>query len=153
MIHAKEITSSANKKAQEYLAGWQRARAELDNYRKRIQSEQDIADQKRLIRLLEPFLQLKDNFNAVAAHLPQELENNAWAQGVLHISRQLDDILLQYDVRVVGKTGEEFDPAKHEAVEQIKKKNMSEGKVVAVVRAGYAIGDQIIRPAQVKVSV
>lgn len=137
-------------KEQEYLEGWQRARAELENYKKRMTQERSQSLERLKAITVEPLLQLSDNFAAMTAHVPPHLQKDAWAQGVLHIGRQLETILQEFGLEVLGKVGEDFNPRLHEVVGE--EKGDTPNQVAAVVRAGYKIGETIIRPAQVKVT-
>lgn len=152
MPHATQLHGQLDPQASEYLAGWQRARAELDNYRKQIQARQ-IGDQQLQLRLIiEPLLTMADNFQAVISHIPHDLQTDPWAQGVLHVSRQFEAILKEYGVTPVGKAKQRFDPSKHEAVEQVKDTTFSVGTITEVVQPGYVLNNHVIRPAKVKVA-
>lgn len=150
-VHASQIHAPATSREQEYLAGWQRARAELLNFKQRTAAAQS-QERTRLTRdILEPLLTLADNFQAVAAHLPSELKDNAWAQGVVHVSRQLDQILQQYGLQPIAESNRPFDPAIHEAIEEVESPGKA-GRVVQVVQVGYQLGDTVLRPARVRVA-
>lgn len=150
MKHASHIHSGKAGKEQEYLEGWQRARAELDNFRKQMRLEVAAQAQRASQANIPKVLALADNFQAIMSHVPPELAGNAWVQGVLHVARQCDQLLAELGVEVFGAVGEQFDPRRHEAVEQIA--GEGESKVVAVLQRGYKTGDLVLRPAKVKVS-
>jgi molecular chaperone GrpE len=153
MIHSTQIHGRPDPKAGQYLAGWQRARAELENFKKNMQTQQSQLAQQQLHTMLEPILSLNDNFRAMVQHVPDELKDNAWAQGVLHIARQLEAILEQYNVQTIEKSGEMFNPQMHEAIENIKAADKnSSGKVIEVIQAGYMVEGRVIRPAKVRVA-
>lgn len=137
-------------KEQEYLEGWQRARAELDNYKKRMSQERSETLERLKAITIEPLLQLSDNFAAMTAHVPKSLQKDPWVQGVLHVGRQLETILQEFGLEPIGKVGEEFNPRMHEVVGE--EKGEKPNHVAAVVRTGYKIGETIIRPAQVRVT-
>ena len=140
--------SSEMTKEEEYLQGWKRARAELDNFKKRIASDAERQREYMKRDLIEPMLSLADNFEAITTHVPEDLQDNAWTQGVLHVVRQLQDILSGYGVEAIDAIDVEFDPAIHEATEP---GGQDANTVGEVVRKGYKIGGTVIRPAQVKV--
>lgn len=150
MLHSSEIHGVS--KAREYLSGWQRARADLDNFRRRVHQEQQQQNEQVKRRLIYDLMPLVDNFRAVAIHLPAELKDNVWAQGVLHVTRQLEQLLQQYDVVPINEAGQPFNPVLHEAVATVEDETAGSGLVVEVMQAGYRIGDQVIRPAKVKVA-
>jgi len=150
MVHSSQIHGF--NQALEYLSGWQRARAELDNFRRRVQQEQAQQAQQAKRRLIYDLMPLVDNFRAITMHLPPSLQDDVWAQGVLHVARQLDQLLSQYDVVPINQSGQPFDPVLHEAVATVKNKAVSSGYVVEVLQSGYKLGEQVIRPAKVKVA-
>lgn len=151
MTHAQHVHGRPSPQEQRYLDGWQRAVAELRNFQQHTR-EQYVNQSLQVKRqLLEPLLQLADNFQSIIAHTPAELKDNAWAQGVLHVARQFDQILADYQLKKIGVAGEVFDPAKHEAVEHISGDAKS-GNVIEVVQVGYQLDDTIVRPAKVKVA-
>ncbi len=133
-------------KEQEYLEGWKRARADLDNIQKRqaVMREQELLVLKRSV--VEPFITLADNFQSLVEHAPDT--KSPWVEGVLHIARQFKQQLQEFGVEAIDDTDKEFNPSKHEAVAQVKGE---EGKVISVVQVGYKIGDIVIRPAKVEV--
>ncbi len=139
-------------KEQEYLAGWQRARAELVNFRKNM-AEQSVAERDRLKQdVIEPLMQLADNMQALVVHCPPDLATNGWVQGVLHVARQFDQVLADYGVTLIDQADVPFDPRWHEAVESSGDKTEGEEKVMAIVQRGYRIGDRVLRPAKVTIS-
>jgi molecular chaperone GrpE len=149
--HARDTHSSSSLKAQEYLSGWKRARAELDNFRKNMAVREEVQARQQLHSLILPLLSLADNFRAIVQHVPPELEGNSWATGVLHVARQMEDVLQSYGVEKIETAGIPFDPKIHEAVEQVKDKEKDTGTVLQIVLPGYKIGESVIRPAKVKV--
>ncbi len=136
-------------KEQEYLDGWKRALADLENAQKRM-AETAVLQRAAIKRdVVESFLSLADNFRSLVEHAPKE--QNAWVQGVVHIARQFDQTLQGFGVTIIQDTGGIFDPAIHEAVEEVKSEERP-GTVIEIVQAGYTIGDTVIRPAKVKVT-
>lgn len=133
-------------KEQEYLEGWKRARADLENVQKRMA---DTRIQERAIlkrNIAEPLIVLADNFRSLIEHAPDT--KDPWTAGVLHVARQFDQILEEFGVEQINETGKVFDPTIHEAMEEVEGE---EGKIVEVVQAGYKIGEHTVRPAKVKV--
>lgn len=148
--HASHFHRVGDSKEQEYLAGWQRARAELDNFRRRVKEERVGQQHMALQALIVELLPLADNLRAAAAHVPAELAAHPWVVGIIHIERQYGQLLAQLGVEVIGTVGEEFNPACHEAVAAVA--GGGEGKVVEVLQPGYKMGEKVLRPAKVKVS-
>ncbi|PIT97871.1 MAG: nucleotide exchange factor GrpE [Candidatus Andersenbacteria bacterium CG10_big_fil_rev_8_21_14_0_10_54_11] len=149
MIAASHIHGTV--KAAEYLAGWQRAQAELENIRRRQATEQTAQRARLTQEVAEPLLEIADNFRAAVAHIPPDIVDNAWTEGVLHIARQVENALTALGVTVIEGQGGAFDPKLHEAVHQEPARGKP-GVIIEVVQPGYRVGDRIIRPARVKVS-
>lgn len=139
-------------KAGEYLSGWQRARADLDNYRRRVLLDQENQRLQAKRQLINDLIPLIDNFRAITVHLPVDLKDNDWVQGVLHVARQLELLLNQFGVVSINQLDQPFDPRLHEAVATVQDQSKSSGSIVAILQSGYKIGDQVIRPAKVKVA-
>jgi molecular chaperone GrpE len=108
--------------------------------------------ERKVRALVEPLLGLNDNFRAMVEHVPADLQGHPWVQGAVHIARQLNDILAEFQVTVIEPTGEPFDPRFHEAVEHIADTSQPPGTVVSVVQAGYRLNETVVRPAKVKVA-
>ena len=136
-------------KEHEYLAGWKRARADLENLQKRTDIEKQTYRTFLKRDIAETLIPLADNFRSLVAHAP-DTADNPWAAGVVHVARQFEQTLADFGIEVIEKIGEAFDPAIHEAVEEVGSEDQV-GKVVEVVQAGYKIGDTTIRPAKVKI--
>lgn len=153
MIHAQQSHGHPSRQAQEYLEGWQRARAEFANFRSRMLEQQQHISRQAQRQAIEPLLAVTDNFRAVTQHVPQELRDNPWVQGVLHVSRQLEQLLTDLGVQIVEVAGVPFDPRQHEAVEEREDSTVPSGTVLSVLQVGYRLGDELVRPARVTVSV
>lgn len=150
MRYSSELHGASSQREQEYLSGWQRARAELQNARKRFLEAQATGEQRLRAQAVADLLPIADNFRTLISHIPKELEDNPWAQGVLHVEREFSRILEEQGVRVINPQNEIFDPLVHEAVAQVD--GGAKNTVVDVVQVGYAFGDTVLRPAKVKVS-
>jgi molecular chaperone GrpE len=134
------------------LAGWQRARADLDNFRRRL-GEQNNSERHRLKKeILSSLLPLADNFQAMTDHVPAEFERNAWTDGVRHVARQLDQLLADLGVTPIEALNKPFDPVRHDAVSSVKQPDAATGQVIEVIQPGYIFHGEVIRPAKVKVA-
>lgn len=152
MIHARQSHTVSSPREQEYLSGWQRERAELQNFRKRMQ-EQSVAGRRQALKaIIEPLLLVADNFQAMVKHVPQELTGNAWVTGVLHIARQVEQLLAAYNVKTIDAVDTPFDPTRHEAVEEVANTGKTSGHVIEIVAPGYQIEEEVVRPARVKIA-
>lgn len=147
---------AAQAKAAEYLDGWQRARAEFANYKRRVEKEQGEAHQFAAARVLGRFLEVLDDFDRALADRPgdgADAEALArWAAGVGLIQRKLQNLLDAENVERIPADGQAFDPNLHEAVTHEDSAEHEPGAVIGVIRQGYRLGDRVIRPALVRVA-
>jgi molecular chaperone GrpE len=145
---------AAQAKAAEYLDGWQRARAELTNYKRRIEKEQAEIHQNAAGRIVGRYLEVLDDFDRAMAERPVADNGDLakWADGTALIYRKLKNVLDAEGVTRIEAEGKEFDPALHEAITQEPCETHPSGHVIAVVRQGYKLGDKVIRPALVRVA-
>ncbi len=139
------------KQKQEYLAGWQRARADFLNYKK-----QDTERKKEFVKYAkEDFglqvLSILDNIYIAEKKIPKELKESHWMQGFLKIKKQFENFLKEQGIEEIKSLGEEFNPKFHQAAEQVET-NKESGIIVDVVRKGYMMNDRVIRAARVKIS-
>lgn len=147
-----EQAASAEHRAQEYLDLLQRTRADFINYRRRMNQaseETRIAAQRDLLYQLLPVL---NDFERALETIPSEQAEKPWVQGLFLIARRLTTVLDQSGVRSLGALNEPFDPHWHEALEMEARPDVPEGTILQVVQPGYALGDKVIRPAQVVVA-
>jgi molecular chaperone GrpE len=152
MLHASLVHGGSLNRTQEYLEGWQRSRAELDNVRKRITAEYEQQRLRLRAEVSHHLLEIADNFRAVTQHIPEKLQEDTWAQGVLHVARQFERVLNDVGLTVIDAQGQMFDPTLHEALAKIKKEGALSGEVVEVLQAGYKMGTVTVRPAKVKIA-
>jgi molecular chaperone GrpE len=148
----KEI-ADAKAKASEYLDGWQRARAEFANYKKR--QDADYANLRYLSTsaLVAKLLPVLDDFDRANKTLPPALHDMTWIDGVMLINRKLQLILESEGVRLIEvKPNDVFDPNIHEAVSHDEAQGTDSGHVIEELQKGYKINDRVIRPALVRVA-
>ncbi len=140
-------------KAAEYLEGWQRALAELANYRKRTERERAQWQATLNADLLIALLPVLDDFDRAFDNLPAEpAQYEEWANGIRLIHRKLHGQLEQLGLQEVAAEGTAFDPEVHEAVTHETSDNHEPGQVIAVLRKGYRLDDRVLRPALVRVA-
>ncbi|MFA6416160.1 MAG: nucleotide exchange factor GrpE [Candidatus Paceibacterota bacterium] len=137
----------------EYLAGWQRAKADYVNLKREAEKEkQDLAKWARE-GLLHELLPLADSFDmAMANREAWEAAPANWRQGIEYIYSQLQVILRDNGLEPIDPLGEKFDPAIHHCLATITTDNEAdEDKVLEVLKKGYIMNGKVVRPAQVKV--
>ncbi len=135
----------------EYLAGWQRCKADFLNYKKeeaqRIGELIDFAKSQWVLDIL-PII---DNWERAFEHMPSDLKESEWAKGAKQIESQLKDFLKAQGVEEIKTEGEKFNPELHEAIEE-KESEEESGTIVGVLEKGYTMNNKLLRPAKVKVS-
>ena len=136
----------------EHLAGWKRAQADYQNLKKVTEQEKVETLKYGNTRLMESLIPLFDNLGLAVKHIPEEIAENAWTQGITYIVKQMNDVLMEQGVEVIDPQGETFDPHQHEAVEMIEVEGTEPNTIVEVLQVGYRLYDRVIRTARVKVS-
>ena len=141
----------------EYLAGWQRERADFLNYKK-----EELARVEELLRYADTGFTLKllpilDNFEITEKKLPKEFKKDENIKGLLQIKNQIKDLLKSRGIEEIECLGKKFDANFQEIIEVIEPSSTkaSEGKsgiVIEEVQKGYKIHGKILRPAKVKVT-
>jgi molecular chaperone GrpE len=157
-IMKKETDKIDNKKVRELAlkideltSGWQRTQADFINYKKQVNEEHAKFCRTANANLVYELLPVLDNFQLAAKHIPENLKDDNWAQGVRQIEKQFEDILFSVGLERIESLGTHFDPAIHEAVEEIESEK-PEGEIVEEVLAGYKFDSEVIRAAKVRVS-
>lgn len=127
-----------------------RAKAELDNYRKRTAK---IRTEVREETMRDMLLGLSPIFDNLRRALAQETTDAVvLKEGIELISLQIEDSLKGYGLEVIEAVGKPFDPNVHEAIVELESKDHDPGTVVEELDRGYLFGDRVIRPARVVVS-
>ncbi|MGA7901044.1 MAG: nucleotide exchange factor GrpE [Terrimicrobiaceae bacterium] len=129
-----------------------RARADLDNYRKRVAREKEDAIRYANNSLLESLLPILDNFELGLEAAKNSSDARGIIQGLEMVGKQLEDFLRDHGVEIVDAVGDRFDPHLHEAVAHEPSKGVADGTVVRQLRKGFKLKDRLIRPASVVVS-
>lgn len=129
-----------------------RARADLDNFRKRSLREKEDAIRYANNGLLEKLLPVIDNFELGLDAARNATDAASVLQGMSMVHRQLQDFIRSQGMEEVPAEGEAFDPNKHDAVSQEFSADVPEGQVIRQVRKGYKLKDRLLRAASVIVS-
>ncbi len=139
-------------KANEYLEGWQRTRADFSNYKKRVERDQAQVYQNAAASVILKFLEILDDLERALKNRPQQGDGAAWADGIELIYRKLSAILEAEGVTPIQAEGQFFDPLYHEAVVREENSGLESGQIIEVIKQGYRLGDRVLRPAQVRVA-
>ncbi len=135
----------------EYLAGWQREKADFINYKKEEAVRiSELMDYFRVQQILE-ILKVVDNWDRAMKHKPEEIKDSVWLKGIEMIENQLKDFLKSEGVQEVKTDGEVFNPEFHEAIEEETNDSGESGEILEVLEKGYTLNNKLIRPAKVKI--
>jgi len=146
----KEI-KECKKLRDEYLAGWQRTKADFLNYQKQGDKRIETFLNSIKIEWILKMLEIHDNLERAKEHIPKKLEGIDWVKGVLQIENQFHSFFKESGVQRIDPQGEQFDPNFHEAIGQIEMKGKKHGVIVEVLEKGYMLNNRVIRPAKVKI--
>ncbi len=121
--------------------------AEYANYRKRVDRDRYVARELAVAEVIAGMLPILDDLNLAQTHgdlkgSPLEL-----------VAQKIRVLFDRYGLVAVGEVGDVFDPSRHEAIAQLPKKGVTENTIADVIQPGYQIGERLIRPAKVAVSV
>lgn len=145
--------AEARAEAQRWEDQYLRARADLDNFRRRMQREREDAlkygAQPFLESLLPAFDNLELGLQSARQHHP---EAKGVVDGLGMVLTQLQGVLGESGVAVIDPAGEVFDPNQHDAVSHENSGEVAENHVLRVIRKGYSLHGRLVRPASVVVS-
>ncbi len=139
---------ACTREKEEYLNGWKRAKADLINYKK-----EELTRAGELIRfsneeLLRELIQVLDSFDLA---FRTNDEAGAPEKGLLLIRSQFEGMLKRNGLEEIKAAGEPFNPALHEAIEEVESEKPA-GVVVEEIARGWKLHEKVIRPSRVKIS-
>ncbi len=147
-----DTLSDKAKKHDEYYDDMLRAKAELDNTKRRIEKEKEeflkFANEGIILRLLP----IVDNFDRAISSVKHTDETDAIMQGIKMVQKELHNLFKDCGVEQVKSVGEKFDPHVHEAIAVVETNEHPEDTIVEEIQTGYKLHGRLIRPAIVKVS-
>jgi len=130
----------------------QRQMAEFDNFRKRSEKEKSAMFEVGAKSVLEKILPTVDNFERGFANLSEEQKQDAFAQGMEKVYRQMLTALEGIGVKPIEAVGQPFDPNFHNAVMHVEDEEAGENVVVEEFQKGYMYRDNVLRHSMVKVA-
>ncbi len=130
-----------------------RSRAEMENYRKRMQRDSDQQLKFANVPIVRDLLDVIDNLNrALESARGDESNAKALIEGVQMVSQQFTDVLAKHGCKPIQAVGTEFDPNIHQAIAQMPSSEFAAGQVAQQLALGFMLYDRVIRPSQVIVS-
>ncbi|MFA6215263.1 MAG: nucleotide exchange factor GrpE [Patescibacteria group bacterium] len=142
----------AQKKSDEHLEGWQRAKADYLNLKKDTEKRQVELIQFANAALIAELLPIFDHFKLALKHVPDDQKDSDWVIGFFHIKKQFDDFLKNLGIEEIKTVGEKFDPEFHEAVVHEENQDFETDVIFEEVKSGYTLHGKVIMPAKVKVA-
>ncbi|HEX5369059.1 MAG TPA: nucleotide exchange factor GrpE [Dehalococcoidia bacterium] len=143
-----EQLAQEKEKAESYLASWQRAAADFQNYKRRVEQEREEIARISNAALIINMLPLVDDMERALENVDMRLAGMTWLDGIRLIQRKFQALLEMNGVTEIEADGQTFDPNIHEAVMF---GEGEEGKVISVVQKGYRLGGRVLRPSLVVV--
>ena len=129
----------------ERTADLQRLQAEYVNYKRRVDRDRDLLKENATYAALAPIVEVLDTIDRAREHEPLE-------GGFKAVAEQLERVVAGVGLVKFGAVGDPFDPTVHEALSHMGADADVEVTTVKVVaKAGYKIGDRVVRAAQVLV--
>ncbi len=149
----KQALEKVTSERDEYLNGWQRAKADFANAKKR--ADESLVEYRKLATegLVEELIPVLQSFEMAFANKDAwEKADKSWRAGVEYIHSQLKSILEQNGLKEVNPLGEDFNPNRDEAIEFVPVTDPAQGnKIVGVITKGYSLNGKDIRAPKVKV--
>jgi len=153
-----ELESALEAAKAEAAANWEkylRERADAENYKKRIErTYADLAKRGRKELILK-FLGAVDNLERAVAYQEdstQEVDARNLVKGLKMTYLQFKELLASEGLTEIKTVGEQFDPTLHEAIATEPAEGRKDGEIIAEIQKGYTIGEELLRPARVKVA-
>lgn len=144
-LREKLLQCEAEKK--DYLDGWQRAKADLMNYKRDEARRFEELAKFAAEGVIAEVVPVLDSFDLALRHdMPKDVE-----RGIVMIRSQIEDILRRRGLEVMQPLGQKFDPAYHESLGEVEADG-EEGMVAEVLQSGYLLAGKVLRPARVKIS-
>lgn len=145
----KRQIEEAEAKASEFKDSWLRSQAEFQNYRKRVERDNELMRSTMKGDIVKKVLPVLDDLERALQNRP---DDDAWAGGIELIVRKLQTIIESEGVKRIEAKGAAFDPNFHEAISHEPADGVESGFVIEVVQNGYMLGERVIRPAMVRVA-
>jgi len=149
----REEIKKLQKEKEEYLTGWQRAKADYINLQKELSSAHVSTSILTKEKVVEKLLPALDSFEMAFANLEHwEKLDKEWQDGIKSIHKQFLTGLLNSGIETIEESGVAFDPSIHQSISTVETDDESKDQIVEkVLQVGYKIGDRVIRPAKVTI--
>ncbi|EOB9200561.1 nucleotide exchange factor GrpE [Staphylococcus aureus] len=143
-----ELQQLADENEEKYL----RLYAEFENYKRRIQKENEINRTYQAQRVLTDILPAIDNIERALQIEGDDETFKSLQKGVQMVHESLINALKDNGLEVIKTEGEAFDPNIHQAVVQDDNPDFKSGEITQELQKGYKLKDRVLRPSMVKVN-
>ena len=139
------------KQCDEYLDGWKRSQAEMQNLQKTTEKQMSEFRKYACEDMLMQILPLVDYFKHAFAAVPEEEKDSSWMQGMKHIQDYLYKFLEDNNIEEIETVGKKFDPELHEAIkeEEGEKNNI----ILKETQSGFKLNGKVVQPAKVVIGI
>lgn len=128
-----------------------RVQADFVNFRRRVDEERKALGDAAKASTIMKLLPMIDDIERAISHVPEELAGNNWANGIVSLGKRLEKAVNELGLtRIEARPGALFDPNLHEAV-MLEDGEGDEEVVSEELRAGYQLGQNVVRHSMVKV--
>lgn len=146
-------TEELEQEIADLTADLQRTRADFENYRKRVEQEKVAARSAGQSAAILKLLPVIDTIERAIAHVPADMADNKWAQGIVGLVKNLEKSLESLNLKRIEATpGTEFNPELHEAIQFDEDAEGDHEVIAEELQAGYTLGGHPIRHSMVKVT-
>jgi molecular chaperone GrpE len=145
----KRQLQDAESKLAESVDGWQRSMADFQNYKRRVERDNEMFKTNTKGDIFNKILPVLDDLERALANRPAD---DSWANGIELVVRKFQSILDLEGLTRIEAKGQAFNPSFHEAISHEESADVESGHVIDVVRSGYMLGERVIRPALVRVA-
>ncbi|MFC7783218.1 nucleotide exchange factor GrpE [Rossellomorea sp. GCM10028870] len=150
--HESDELSQLEEKLNESENRYLRLRADFDNFRRRVNVENEAKEKYRAQGLITELLPALDNFERALNIEADNDQTKTLLQGMEMVHRSIVEALKKEGVEPIEAVGQQFDPHLHQAVMQTEEENVDSNVVVEEFQKGYKLKDRVIRPSMVKVN-
>ncbi|MBN1383962.1 MAG: nucleotide exchange factor GrpE [Elusimicrobia bacterium] len=125
-------------------------KADFANYRRRVEKEKREFFEDGKNSLIMELIDVFETVKLAKDMIEKAKDSESIHKGLHHIEKKLEDILKQHKVIQIATVGEKSDPHFHDIVGVVEKENVEEGIILEEVKAGYKIGNKVLKPAMVR---
>ena len=136
MESLKRQLADAEAKLAESVDGWQRSMADFQNYKKRVERDDELMKAHMKGEIVKKILPILDDFERAMQNRPAD---EPWTNGIELIMRKFQTVLDGEGVKKIEAEGVEFNPNFHEAISNEPSEDVKSGYVIAVVQNGYML--------------